>query len=52
MEKSPYLDKGGIFKNLVRVTNEFELLHYADRGIQIQNNSCGCNTEVDLSKEN
>lgn len=51
-EKRHYLDKRGVFKDLVRVTNELELLHYGDRGIQIQNDSCGCNTEVHLSKEN
>lgn len=51
-EKGHYLDKRGVFKDLVRVTNELELLHYGDRGIQIQNDSCGRNTEVHLSKEN
>lgn len=51
-EKGHYLDKRGVFKDLVGVTNELELLHYGDRGIQIQNNSCGRNTEVYLSKEN
>lgn len=51
-EKGSYLDKRGVFKDLVGVTNELELLHYSDRGIQIQNDSCGRNTEVHLSKEN
>lgn len=51
-EKGHYLDKGGVFKDLVRVTNELELLHDGDGGIQIQNDARGCNTEVHLSKEN
>lgn len=50
-QESRYLDKGGVFKDLVGVTDEFKLLHYSDRGIQVQNDSCGCDTEIDLSKE-
>lgn len=51
-QKNRDLDEGGVFKDLVGVTNELQLLHGADRGIQIQNYSCGRNTETGLSKEN
>lgn len=49
-QRGRYLDEGGVFKDLVGVTDEFELLHDADGGIQIQNDSCGRDPETDLAK--
>lgn len=47
-----YLDEAGVLEDLVGVTDEFELLHYGHRLIQVQDDSCGCNTEVSLQGEN
>lgn len=46
-----YLDEAGVLKYLVRITNEFELLHYGHRLIQIQDDSCGCDTEISLQRK-
>lgn len=46
-----YLNEAGILKDLVRVTDEFELLHYSHRLIQVQNDTCGCNAEISLQGE-
>lgn len=51
-DKLPYLDEWSVLKDLVGVTDKFELLHYGHRPIQVKNHSSGCNSEIILQKEN
>lgn len=48
---SSYFDETCVLKDLVGVTDEFELLHYSHRLIQVQDDSCGSNTEISLQRE-
>lgn len=50
-EKYLYLNKASVFKDLVRVANEFELLDYSHRLVQVQDDTCGCDTETGLQRE-
>lgn len=46
-----YLDEAGVPKYLVGVTNEFELLHYRHRLVQVQDDSCGCDAKISLQRQ-
>lgn len=46
--RTPYLDKAGVLKDFIRVSNQFELLHDSNRFVQVQNHSCGSNAETGL----
>lgn len=46
-----YLDEAGVPEDLVGVTNEFELLHYSHRLVQVQDDSCGCDAEISLQRQ-
>lgn len=45
------LHEAGVLKDLVRISNQFELLHDRHRFIQIQDNSRGCDAEISLQTQ-
>lgn len=46
--RTPYLDKAGVLKDFIRVSNQFELLHNCNWFVQVQNHSCGSDAEIGL----
>lgn len=46
-----HLDEAGVPIYFVGVTDQFELLHDSHRLVQVQDDSCGCNTEISLQRQ-
>lgn len=47
-----HLDEAGVLEDLVRVTDEFQLLHHGHRLVQVQDHTSGCDAEVGLETGN